>query len=87
MKHLPNLFLFTIILLLNSCSPKISTNIGKKYPALDYKQDVLVIELNCNPKANLGNRYFHFVQEKPCGLVNFGYDMFLVREFYFFDCH
>ncbi len=46
MKHLPNLFLFTIILLLNSCSPKISTNIGKKYPALDYKQDVLVIELN-----------------------------------------
>lgn len=46
MKHSQNLFLIAMIFFLNSCSPKISTTVSKKYPALDYKQDVLVIGLN-----------------------------------------
>jgi hypothetical protein len=30
----------------SSCSPKISTNLSKSYPALDYQQEVAVIELD-----------------------------------------
>lgn len=45
MKHVQILFLIPVIYLLYSCSPKIATNLSKKYPALDYKQDVLVIGL------------------------------------------
>lgn len=46
MKHLTSLLFITALLFLNSCSPKISTSLSKKYPALDYKQAVLVIGLN-----------------------------------------
>lgn len=44
-----NLFSYGIIAALfafTSCSPKISTNLSKSYPALDYQQEVAVIELD-----------------------------------------
>ena len=46
MKHLQSLLFITALLFLNSCNPKISTSLSKKYPALDYKQAVLVIGLD-----------------------------------------
>lgn len=46
MKHLHSLLFITALLFLNSCNPKISTSLSKKYPPLDYKQTVLVIGLD-----------------------------------------
>lgn len=38
--------LIFILTLLSSCSPKISKNISKNYPTLDYKQEIVVFGLN-----------------------------------------
>ncbi|MEO6819539.1 MAG: hypothetical protein ABI266_08675 [Ginsengibacter sp.] len=46
------LFFISALLFLNACSPKISTNTSKKYPPLDYKQDVLVIGLDQTEPGN-----------------------------------
>src|SRR5665647_156074 len=46
MKHLHSLLFITGLLFLNSCNPKISTSLSKKYPPLDYKQAVLLIGLD-----------------------------------------
>lgn len=46
MKHLHSLLFITALLFLNSCNPKISTNLSKKYSPLDYRQAVLVIGLD-----------------------------------------
>lgn len=37
------LLLFILVAGLVSCSPRISTNISKSYPALDYKQEIVVL--------------------------------------------
>ena len=39
-------FLVGILLIVTSCSPKISTSISKNYAALDYREEVLVLGLN-----------------------------------------
>ena len=48
-----NLFLMlTILIVLNSCNPKISTSLSKNYPPLDYKQEVIVIDINQQEPEN-----------------------------------
>lgn len=46
MKKLHRLLLVAGLIILSSCNPKVSTSLSKSYLALDYKQDVVVIELN-----------------------------------------
>ena len=46
MKQFHRLLFIATIILLSSCSPKISTSISKTYPPLAYKEDVVVIGLN-----------------------------------------
>jgi hypothetical protein len=46
MKQFYGFLFLTVLLFFNACSPKITTTLKKTYPALDYKQEVLVIELN-----------------------------------------
>ncbi len=36
----------TVIIIIYSCSPRISTTLSKNYPPLDYKQKVIVIGLD-----------------------------------------
>ncbi len=45
MKHLILPYLLIFLLLLDSCSPKISTTISKKYTPLDYRKEVIVFGL------------------------------------------
>jgi len=53
MKKLHRLLFFTASLLfLSSCNPKISTNIAKSYPPLDYKQEVVVINVSQKEPEN-----------------------------------
>lgn len=42
MKHLASLLIISALILVSACSPKIRTNLSQSYPALDYKQAVLV---------------------------------------------
>jgi hypothetical protein len=44
MKRILYFFLGGLIFL-NSCSPKITTSITKSYPSLDYRQDILVLDV------------------------------------------
>lgn len=46
MKNLFGLGIIAVLFVLSSCSPKISTNLSKSYPPLDYKQEIAVIELD-----------------------------------------
>lgn len=46
MKNLFSLGIIAALFVLSSCSPKISTNLSKSYPSLDYKQEVAVIDLD-----------------------------------------
>lgn len=46
MKSLHVLLIIAVLMFFSSCNPKISTSISKKYPPLDYKQEVIVIGLN-----------------------------------------
>ena len=41
-----SILLFGFILLLNSCSPKISTNIKKNYSAIDFREEVKIFGIN-----------------------------------------
>ena len=51
-KRVNILMIFTMLLVLYSCNPKVSTSISKTYPALDYKQEVAVIGLDkAEPKG------------------------------------
>ena len=45
MKTLHGLIVVAGLILLSSCSPRISTSLSKNYPPLDYKQEVTVIGL------------------------------------------
>ena len=38
--------MIALLMAFSSCSPKISTSLSKSYPALDYQQEVAVIELD-----------------------------------------
>lgn len=44
-----------MVLVIASCAPKVRTNITQKYPALDYAEEVMVVELRepVPPKAEL----------------------------------
>ena len=46
MKNLKLLFIFILILPVCACNPKVSTSLSKRYPALDYREDVLVLGLD-----------------------------------------
>lgn len=46
MKKLQGLLIIVILLLLSSCNPQITTHISTTYPPLNYKQKVIVIELD-----------------------------------------
>ena len=45
-KHLLGIGMIALLMAVSSCSPKISTNLTKSYPALDYQQEVAVIGLD-----------------------------------------
>ena len=47
-----SLLLFGFILLLNSCSPKISTTINKNYTAIDFREEVIVFGIKDPIPAN-----------------------------------
>ena len=48
-----SLFLITgIILLLTSCGPKLTSTIVKRYPALQYQEEVRVFGINVPPPPN-----------------------------------
>lgn len=46
MKKLRGLMIISALIFFSSCNPKISTSISKSYPALDYKQEVVVFGLD-----------------------------------------
>lgn len=46
MKKLRGLMIISALIFFSSCNPKISTSICKSYPALDYKQEVVVFGLD-----------------------------------------
>lgn len=46
MKKIHGFILIAGLILLTSCSPKISTSLSKNYPPLDYQQEVIVIGLD-----------------------------------------
>lgn len=46
MKKLHGLMIISALIFFSSCNPKISTSISKSYPALDYKQEVVVFGLD-----------------------------------------
>jgi len=52
MKKTQRLFLVIGLIFLNSCSPKITTNLVKNNPPLDYKQEVIVIGLSQEEPEN-----------------------------------
>jgi hypothetical protein len=45
MKKLTGLIIVVALILLSSCNPKVITSISHSYPALDYKQEVMVLGL------------------------------------------
>ena len=45
MRNLVNVSVILVLFVLASCSPKVMTNLNKKYEPLDYEQDVVVIGL------------------------------------------
>lgn len=53
MKKLHGLLIISALILFSSCNPKISTNISKSYPPLDYKQDIVVIGLDQSEPDNI----------------------------------
>lgn len=46
MKQIHVLLIFLALILFSSCNPKVITSLSKSYPPLDYKQDVVVFELD-----------------------------------------
>lgn len=52
MKNLLPLLLIAIVISISSCAPKITTNIQKSYAPLDYKQEVMVININQKQPEN-----------------------------------
>jgi hypothetical protein len=46
MKKIHAIFIVAALIVLSSCNPKVITKISKTHPALDYKQDVYVIDLD-----------------------------------------
>lgn len=53
MKTLPLLLIVFAMIIFSSCNPKISTNISKNYPPLDYKHEVVVISLDQTEPENV----------------------------------
>ena len=53
MKKFYGLIMITALILLSSCSPKISTNLSKTYAPLDYKQEIVTIGLSESEPDNL----------------------------------
>ena len=53
MKKFYGLIMITALILLSSCSPKISTNLSKTYTPLDYKQEIVTIGLSESEPDNL----------------------------------
>ncbi|MDP4291882.1 MAG: hypothetical protein Q8908_12435 [Bacteroidota bacterium] len=73
MKNLNSLGIIAVLFVFISCSPKISTNLSKSYPALDYKQEVAVIELDQAEPA--GSEVLGQVRIGDSGFsINCGYD-------------
>lgn len=74
MKRLHGLMIISALIFFSSCNPKISTSISKSYPALDYKQEVVVFGLDQPEPGNaevLGQ-----VKIGDAGLsTNCGYDI------------
>lgn len=52
MKKLHGLMIISALIFFSSCNPKISTSISKSYPALDYKQEVVVFGLDQSEPDN-----------------------------------
>lgn len=46
MKYLNGLLFITVLFLLNSCNPKVSTILSKEIPPIDYREEVIVIGLS-----------------------------------------
>jgi len=46
LKKILNLFFITVLVMLFSCNPKITTTVSKSYPPIDYRQDIIVFGLN-----------------------------------------
>lgn len=46
MKKFQGLLLITVMIFFGSCNPRISTNLIKTYPPVDYKQEIIVLGLN-----------------------------------------
>lgn len=74
MKKLNGFFILIIVIAFNSCSPKITTSLIKKYPALDYQQEVIVIGIE--QQVPDSSEVIGQVRIGDSGLsTNCGYDM------------
>ena len=72
------LLLLTLLIVLSSCYPKVTTSLKKTYPALDYKQEIAIIGLN---EAEPDN--FEFLGQVKIGDTGFsnkcGYDIVIKK--------
>lgn len=74
MKTKTSLQLILLFILFNSCSLKITTSITKSYQPLDYKKDVVILQLN--QEIPEGTETLGEVKIQDSGLsVNCGYDV------------
>ena len=73
MKALNGLLIFTALIGLSSCNPKISTNLIKHYPPLDYKQDIIVLDLDDTVPGNTEELGVVKIGDSGFG-VNCGYE-------------
>jgi len=60
-------FIFISLIVLISCNPKISVQINKSYPVLDYKKEVMVIGLK--QKIPEGSEEIGFVKVEDTGFT------------------
>lgn len=78
MKNIHVLLILAMFIALSSCNSNISTSLIKKYPALDYKQDVVVIGLDQQVPDN--SEEIGQVKIGDTGFtVNRGYDVVLEK--------
>jgi len=74
MKKLNGFLILIIVIVFSSCSPKITTSLTKKYPALDYQQDVVVFGIE--QQVPDGSELIGQVKIGDSGMsANCGYDV------------
>ncbi|NEN24379.1 hypothetical protein G3O08_12780 [Cryomorpha ignava] len=74
MKYLNRLLFITVLILLSSCNPKVSTSLTKTLPALDYRDEVIVIGLSQQEPEN--SEYIGEVKITDTGFsTKCGYDI------------